>query len=50
MISRRWLAYSSMIRSASSERDSWGGGSSSPKRGLSGGFMSPRLAHDQRVH
>ena len=25
MISRRWLAYSSMIRRASSERDSLGG-------------------------
>ena len=31
MISRRLSAYSSMIRKASSERDSLGGGSSSPK-------------------
>ena len=47
MISRSWSAYSSMIRRASSERDSLGGGSSLPNRGLSDGFMARRSAHDQ---
>ena len=40
----------SIIRRASSERDSLGGGSSLSTRGLSGGFMSHRSVHDQRVH
>jgi hypothetical protein len=45
-----------MTRSASSERDSLGGGSSLPNRcflpnrGLSGGLMARRSVHDQRVH
>ena len=42
MISRRWWAYSSMIRRASSERDGFVDGSSLPKYGLSDGFMSQR--------
>ena len=50
MISRRLSTYSSMIRMASSERDSLGGGSSLSMRGLSGGFMSQRSAHDPRMH
>ena len=49
MISRSFSAYSSMIRRASSERDSLGGGSSLPNRGLSDGFMARRSAHDQGV-
>jgi hypothetical protein len=42
MIARRWSAYSSMMRRASSERDSLGGGSTSSKRGLLDGFMPQR--------
>ena len=49
MISRRWSAYSSMIRRASSERDSWTA-HLYPRAWFVGRFHVAMVGPDQRDH